>query len=549
VEEEQLDEGTRALRLAVDAARRGGAVLVRGAAPDALADLARSLAGGEVGLLVALGDEPVPEALAGLPVFEAAPSGGQARALRRRGLVELRCGVATTACELLGEAAALLAPRDPAFALRVLLEAAEAAAYAGDLGRLTAIGRTAEELDFAGAASADTLRIIAYLRGMGRMLDGDTAGAAPLLREAVIAGRRATDPVAVLQGGIAAAMLGADSAAHALHARAVERARADGDDALVAHALEFLVNADIFHGRYETAARHAVDGRALADEAGHLTVACQHTASLALVEALRGRPTASREHAIVALEHATGHGLGLPAAVASWALAVADLSEGRPREAADRIRALAAAGPGAGHPLVSLLAVPHLVEAAACCGDRRPAADALAAFERFARHAGQPWAEALVARCRGLSSTGEKADEHFRRAVVLHARAGRHFDRARTELLWGQALRLERRRADGHPHLRAALEAFERLDAGAWTERARAELRATGEAARSRREPEAANRLTPREREIVELVATGATNREIAAHLVLSPRTVDHHLRQVFAKLGISSRAELIRPG
>jgi DNA-binding CsgD family transcriptional regulator len=352
----------------------------------------------------------------------------------------------------------------------------------------------------------------------------------------------------VLQGGIAAAALGADSAAHALHARAVERARADGDDALVAHALEYLVNADILHGRYETAARHALEGRALADEAGHLTVACQHTASLALVEALRGRPTACREHAIAAREHATGHGLGLPAAVANWALAVADLSEGRPREAADRLRALADAGPGGGHPLVSLVAVPHLVEAAARCGDRRPAADALAAFERFARHAGQPWSEALVARCRGLSSTGEQADEHFRRAVVLHARAGRHFDRARTELLWGQALRLERRRADGHAHLRAALEAFERLDAGAWTERARAELRATGEAARSRREPEAADRLTPREREIVELVATGATNREIAAQLVLSPRTVDHHLRQVFAKLGISSRADLIRP-
>jgi DNA-binding CsgD family transcriptional regulator len=481
---------------------------------------------------------------------DARPAAGAARTLRRRGLVELRCGVATRARDLLADAAQLLVPGDPRLALRVLLEAMEAAAYAGDLAGMAELGHRAQEVDLGGTATPETLRLAACLEGMGRMVEGDAARAAPLLRDVVTAGRRAADPVAVLQGGLAATLLGADSAARALHARAVERARADGDPGRLAHTLEFLVDADLFHGRYEAAHRHALEGLALARAAGHHTTACRHTAGLALVDGFRGRPHECREHAVMALEHARTHALGACSAYAQWALAIADLSEGRPRAAAERLQALAAAGPGTGHALVSLVAVPHLVEATAQAGDVTPATvrGALGAFTLFARQGAQPWAHALVARCRGLSSRGAEADAHFARALLLHAQAGRHVDRARTELLWGQALRGDGRDDEARPHLRAALEAFERLDGGTWADRARAELRATGEVTRSRGAPGAADRLTPREREIVELVSTGATNREIAARLVLSPRTVDHHLRQVFAKLGIASRSQLIRP-
>ena len=152
----------------------------------------------------------------------------------------------------------------------------------------------------------------------------------------------------------------------------------------------------------------------------------------------------------------------------------------------------------------------------------------------------------MLGRCRGLLADGPDADGHFEDALTLHGAGGRPFDAARTGLLYGEALRRRRRRAEARSHLRTALEAFERLGAAPWAERARAELRASGETAR-KRDPSSRAQLTPQELQIARFVGQGATNREIAAQLFLSPRTVDHHLRNVFAKLGISSRAELIR--
>jgi DNA-binding NarL/FixJ family response regulator len=119
---------------------------------------------------------------------------------------------------------------------------------------------------------------------------------------------------------------------------------------------------------------------------------------------------------------------------------------------------------------------------------------------------------------------------------------------SRTELLYGEWLRRERRRTDARGHLRNAVEIFRTLSAVPWAERAEAELRATGETVR-KRDPSAVERLTPQERQIAGLVTGGLTNKEIAAQLFLSPRTVDYHLRKVFTKLGIASRAELIRDG
>ena len=102
------------------------------------------------------------------------------------------------------------------------------------------------------------------------------------------------------------------------------------------------------------------------------------------------------------------------------------------------------------------------------------------------------------------------------------------------------------RRKEGRRHLRAALEVFERLRTAPWEERARRELRASGERARAR-DPSTLDQLTAQELQVAQFVATGQTNKEIAAQLFLSPRTIDYHLRKIFVKLGISSRAELIR--
>jgi DNA-binding CsgD family transcriptional regulator len=152
----------------------------------------------------------------------------------------------------------------------------------------------------------------------------------------------------------------------------------------------------------------------------------------------------------------------------------------------------------------------------------------------------------LLARCEALAGT-RPAEEAFREAVEL-GDALPAFEHARTRLLYGEWLRRERRRTEARPHLRRALEQFETLGAMPWAARAEAELRASGETAR-KRDPSTLDQLTPRERTIADLAASGLTNPEIGAQLFLSPRTIEYHLGKVFSKLGIASRNELIRRG
>ena len=129
--------------------------------------------------------------------------------------------------------------------------------------------------------------------------------------------------------------------------------------------------------------------------------------------------------------------------------------------------------------------------------------------------------------------------------AVKHADATRYrFDRARIHLGFGEHLRRARRRVDARVHLRDALEVFEDLGAARWAARATAELRASGETAR-RRDVSTATDLTAQERQVAALVRQGLSNRDAAARLFVSPRTVDFHLRNVFSKLGVTSRAEL----
>src|SRR4029453_15158043 len=115
------------------------------------------------------------------------------------------------------------------------------------------------------------------------------------------------------------------------------------------------------------------------------------------------------------------------------------------------------------------------------------------------------------------------------------------YERARTQLAYGERLRREKRKTDARVHLRDALDAFEGLGIAPWAERARGELKATGETAR-KRDATPIDDLTPQELRIAQLVAAGASNREAAAQLFVSPKTIDYHLRKVLLKLGLSSR-------
>ncbi|MGH3622241.1 MAG: helix-turn-helix transcriptional regulator [Sciscionella sp.] len=139
------------------------------------------------------------------------------------------------------------------------------------------------------------------------------------------------------------------------------------------------------------------------------------------------------------------------------------------------------------------------------------------------------------------------AQQDYAQAVRLHQEdGGRPFERARTELLYGEWLRRARNQTDARQQLRSACEIFERLGAAPWTDRARTELRATGER-RPAQDPvsDLLNRLTPQELQVVRLAAKGLSNRDIGAQMFLSPRTVGYHLYKAYPKLGVTSRSEL----
>jgi DNA-binding NarL/FixJ family response regulator len=198
------------------------------------------------------------------------------------------------------------------------------------------------------------------------------------------------------------------------------------------------------------------------------------------------------------------------------------------------------------HPLLVVTSTPDLVEACVRSGRDDEARGAFAPLEAFARPGAPAWLTALAARCRGLVARGDEADGWFLEALRLHAESERPFDQARTQLAYGEFLRRERRKLDAREQLRAALGGFEQCRAEPWVERTRAELRATGETAR-KRDPSTIDQLTPQELQIAKLAGDGLSNKDIAAQLFLSPRTVEYHLRKVFTKLGIGSRSELIR--
>jgi DNA-binding CsgD family transcriptional regulator len=191
---------------------------------------------------------------------------------------------------------------------------------------------------------------------------------------------------------------------------------------------------------------------------------------------------------------------------------------------------------------------PDLVEAAVRIGEPDRAAVALRRFEQWAGRAGQPWIDALVLRCRALLAPDPEAGKLYAAALDAHQRDDRPFERARTQILYGEWLRRARRKTDARTQLRGALEIFDRLGAEPWSGRAATELEATGVTSapgHGRHGPGTLGQLTPQELQIVRLAAQGLSNRDIAAQLFLSPRTVGYHLYKAYPKLGVAARSEL----
>jgi DNA-binding CsgD family transcriptional regulator len=270
---------------------------------------------------------------------------------------------------------------------------------------------------------------------------------------------------------------------------------------------------------------------------------------LARIEATQGEADRARRHALQSLEASVARGLALPAAAALWALGRLEVVLGHPEDAMSHLLAIAAPQQGFASPIPSVLSTPDLVEAAVRGGRGELAEPSLRRFEDWQRRTGSTWGAGVAHRMRALMADGDGAEQHFL-AALRDADLQPMIEVARTRLHYGELLRRARRKLDARDQLRAALTVFESVGAEPWAERARAELRASGEAVRAggdRVDSGALDELTPQEREIALLVAEGATNREVAARLFLSVRTVEYHLHKVYTRLGITSRVALAR--
>ncbi|MEU3948446.1 LuxR C-terminal-related transcriptional regulator [Streptomyces sp. NPDC029526] len=548
---------TRAAELSADDAER--ARQYTAAAEQAL------LAGdspGALRLLDAARSRPVPTAVRG-------------RTELLRGRVLLADGPVDDARESFLLAAGLLAgavarsaagpggPPDPEPAVAAELGAADAAWAAGDSAScLRALTHGHGEAPRPGArGTADATAPSAarptllhdHRDGMRAVLLARFDLAAGPLRRVVDRGQDADDCEELMRAAAAALMLGEVTAARRAGARALAAARTAGYAALEARALEYLAYADLRAGRHQLARAHAEEGLRAARRAAQRNTAAHHHAVLALAASIEGDPVT--EHVTAALTTARRHGLAQAATLAQWAAARADLGAGRPREAADRLGPLVRPGPRRGHFAVWMLAVPCYVEAAVLAGHPEHARAVVEDFALWAACGADPQAPAQLLRCRALLAPPSAADELFLRALDSHERtsgAG-DFERARTELLHGMWLRRRRRLREARTRLGEALLGFERCGAQVWARQAGAELRANGAAPGTGAGESVGgtggglSRLTPQQLRIARRVAEGATNREVALSLSVSTRTVDYHLRNVFATLGVRSRVELVR--
>ena len=457
------------------------------------------------------------------------------------GVIAHGSGVPAEGVGMLLQAAAMLAPSDPDRALEILLDAADAATYAGDADAAIEAGRRAAGLR--GTAQGSDV-LVGLLCGVASVLEGSSDQLAGL-RAIVARAESFDDPRRLAWAGAAAALAGDEALESALYLKAVTRARGSAAVITLNRVLEVFTFAAMLQGRYGAVAADATEGLQLAREAGLTNSACHHLATLAWVAAVRGQEAQCKSLAHEVIAASAARGLGLQRAIAEWALGLLDLGLGRPAQALRRLARVDAAGPGLGHPFIALCAAPDLIESAVRAGRPDDARGAWARLERFGGPDAPSWALPLVARCRAVLARPAARDRHFRGALASAAQSRRTFDRARTELLFGEHLRRTRRRVEARDHLAAALAEFERIGAAPWAERAHRELRASGETAR-KRDPSTVNQLTAQEVQIARFVARGATNREVAAQLFLSKRTVDYHLRRIFAKLAISSRNELV---
>jgi DNA-binding CsgD family transcriptional regulator len=462
-----------------------------------------------------------------------------------RGAIAARTGSVATARDVLTAAAADVDGSDPDAAIELCAEAVLASFVLVDAVVLTELaGRLDRLAAHAGSEQARWLSDLAA--GVAGVLTG--RGGPERIRAAVLRastderflGVRRLEPWLVL-GPL---FLRESGTGRVLVGTVVDTLRRRSDLGGLPFLL-FLVGRDqATRDRWDLAEINYAEGAHLARESGSSTDLAACLAGWAWLNARQGDATSCRAHAAEALRISGDRELRLFEVWSLSALGELELARGEAAAALEHLTDLDRRLADMGLLDVDLSPAPELVEAWLRTGHADRAADAARRYAAGAEDKGQPWSLARAERSLGLVAPDDVFEDHFERALAQHADTPDVFETARTRLVYGARLRRARRRVDARGQLRPALSAFESLGAAPWADRAAAELRATGVTAQRRNSGEPLD-LTPQERQIAGLLAAGRTTKETAAALFLSPKTVEYHLRHVYQKLGIGSRAEL----
>jgi DNA-binding CsgD family transcriptional regulator len=467
---------------------------------------------------------------------------------RLRGQIAFDRCAGTDAPRLLLRAARRLEPLSAALARETHLEALLAAIWSGDPHVPVGVREAAEAARSAPPASDPPRAIDVLLDAAALRFTAGYATAAPAVARALglLLGLKVGAAEADCQAWLTSARVGTTMAIElwdfeswqVMAARQVQLARDAGALVHLQFALPVLVTADIIGGELATAAQLADENRLIGEAAG--TRPTGYPAMM--LAAWRGQEATAVELIETVTQEAAACSLARLVNAADYARSALYNGLGHhdaARDAARRAFERDVAGFG---PLV----VPELAEAAARTGDTGLVRAALEWLTERTRVTPSHWAVGIEAQVRALLSEGEEAESHYRESIERLSRTGVRVQLARAHLLYGEWLRRERRRGEAREQLRTAYEMLDTMGVGAFAERARRELQATGADAR-KRAVDPAIHLTAQEAQVARLARDGLSNPDIGARLFISTRTVQYHLGKVFTKVGISSRSQLHR--
>ena len=465
-----------------------------------------------------------------------------------RGQIALDQYRGSNAVRLLLSAARRFEPIDVRLARETHLEALGAAFMAGDLGRPGGVREAAEAARAAPPGPDPPRPVDVVLDALTlRLTEGHAAAAATLTRalERFVALDAGEARHALwLAGGRASRIIPMElwdfESGYALAARQVQAAREAGAFVQLQLALNYLCTLHLLADELGAAGRLIEEDRLIAEATGNPTVGY----AAMMLAAWQGQEQEASELIQATARMATAQGTSMLADLATWASAVLDNGLGRYDAAQDAARDVFERDQlGLGQ-----MVVPELAEAAARTGDVAAVQAALDWLSERTRVTPTEWVLGIEARIRALLSDGEAAERCYRESVERLGRTRVRDQLARSHLLYGEWLRRKGRRMDAREHLRAAHQMLDAMGMSAFAERARRELRATGETARPATCTAATSEpLTAQEAQVARLAWDGLSNPEIGARLFISARTVQYHLRKVFTKLDISSRGQLYR--